>query len=176
MREVVMNAVNEFRDALLSGLEGIMRAAEVYVAAVDEDPRNADVFRDELSDFVPASAWAMFEAVGRRQMHPKLLMGGMADRKKSAAVKRLPYSQQERVFAGERVELVVESGDLLKVSLLDCTADQAEQICSRAGFRSQSQQRAWLEEKRLAAARKALAGGAGVVPGKVEPLVGKGRL
>jgi hypothetical protein len=116
----------DFREAFQRGIEGIVQAAEVYVAALDDDPRNADRFRDEFADYIPPGAWAQFEAVGRKWMHPRLLMGGVADRRKAAIIKRLTYSGQERVFNRERFSLLTANGDTLEVDMLEATADQAE--------------------------------------------------
>lgn len=147
MKELVTNRIAEFRKALTAGIEGIVRAAEIYVAAIDEDPTNADKFRDSFSDWIPSAAWTNFEAVGRKWMHPRLLMGGMADRKKHSIIKRLPYSVQERIFSGERFKLLTAKGDTLNVDLLEATADQTDQLCGDGNIRSLGEQRAWIEEQ-----------------------------
>ena len=78
----VISRIEKFKTALTAGIDGIVRASEIYVAALDEDPRNGDKFRDALAEMVPSSAWGQFEAVGRKWMHPRLLMGVVADKKK----------------------------------------------------------------------------------------------
>jgi len=148
----VASRIAEFRTALQDGINGIVKAAEIYVAAVDDDPRNADRFRDEFADWVPASAWGQFEAVGRKWMHPKLLMGGMADRKKAGLIKRLPYSMQERVFDRERFPLLTSDGDTLQIDMLEAAPEQAEQLCNGSAIRNLSEQRAWMEARRAAEA------------------------
>jgi len=148
----VTSRIADFRAALQAGIEGIVKAAEIYVAALDEDPRNADTFRDEFAEWVPSSAWAQFEAVGRKWMHPRLLMGGVSDRKKSAAIKRLPYSMQSRIFKRERFPLLTADGDTLQVDLMEATGDQVDQLCGSDSIRSLSEQRAWIESKAAAKA------------------------
>ena len=148
MKELVANRITEFRKALTAGIDGIVNAAEIYVAAIDEDPSNADKFRDAFSDWIPSAAWTNFEAVGRKWMHPKLLMGGMADRKKHAIIKRLPYSVQERIFNRERFKMLTANGDTLNVDLMEATAEQTEQICGGGAVKSLGEQRAWMEEQR----------------------------
>ena len=147
MKELVTGKIEEFRKALTAGIEGIVRAAEIYVAAIDEDPTVSDRFRDAFSDWIPSSAWTNFEAVGRKWMHPRLLMGGMADRRKHTLVKRLPYSLQERIFTGERFKLLTAKGETLNVDLMEATTTQVEQLCSEGAIRSLGEQRAWLEEQ-----------------------------
>ena len=75
-----------------------------------------------------------------------LLMGGMADRKKHAIIKRLPYSLQERIFSGERFKMLTPKGETLNVDLMEATAEQVEQICGGGAVKSLGEQRAWLEE------------------------------
>jgi hypothetical protein len=143
----ITSRIADFREALQSGIEGIVRAAEIYVAALDADPRDADRFRDEFAEWVPAAAWSQFEAVGRKWMHPRLLMGGVSDRKKSAIIKKLPYSTQERVFKRERFQLLTASGEKLEVDILEATPEQAEQLCNGTSIRSLSEQRVWIESQ-----------------------------
>ena len=137
--------IEDFRKHFAAGIEGIVRAGECYVAAIDENPHFADQFRNEFADSIPASAWGQFEAVGRKWMHPKLIMGGMSDPKKSALIKRLPYSTQERVFNRERFDLLTASGDTLQIDMLEATSDQVKQLCDGSAIRSISAQKAWLE-------------------------------
>jgi hypothetical protein len=139
--------INDFREAMQAGMDGIVRAGEIYVKAIDEDPRNADKFREEFADWVPASAWAQLEAVGRKWLHPRLLMGGVSDRRKSSLIKRLPYSLQSRVFSRERFPLLLPGGDVLNVDLLDATASQAEQLCNGEHIRNVGEQKAWMHAR-----------------------------
>jgi hypothetical protein len=147
----ISSRIADFRSALQAGINGIVAAAEVYVAAIDDDPRNADKFREEFADWVPASAWAQFEAVGRKWMHPRLLMGGVSDRKKAGLIKRLPYSMQDRIFKRERFPMLTASGDTLAVDIIEATPEQAEQICGGTSIRNLSEQRAWIESRAAAA-------------------------
>jgi len=144
---IISSKIAEFRSALQDGINGIVKAAEIYVAALDDDPRNADRFREEFAEWVPASAWSQFEAVGRKWMHPRLLMGGVADRKKASLIKRLPYSTQDRVFKRERFPLLTADGSKLQVDILEATHEQAEQLCNGTAIRSLSEQKAWIESR-----------------------------
>jgi len=146
-KALVRKSIKRFREAFIGGIEGIVNASEIYVESIDEDPKNADIFKEKCGDWIPASAWSGFEAVGRKWMHPKLLMGGMADRKKNTLVKRLPYSVQERVFSGDRFECLTQGGKTLKVDLLEATYEQAEQICDGGTIRSIAAQKAYIESK-----------------------------
>jgi len=141
-------AISEFRKAFESGLNSIVTAANIYVASIDENPRNADQFKLAFADSIPASAWSGFEAVGRKWMHPKLIMGGMANSKKSSVIKRLPYSLQERVFEHERFDLLCANGDTLQIDVTEATPEQAEQIFDGSTIRSLSAQKCLIEARR----------------------------
>ena len=99
--------MSHFREAITTGINGFVRAGEIYVLAIDQDSTNAERMQLEFSDIVPSKAWKQFEAIGRKWMHPKLILGGMSDAKKTNIVKRLPYSLQNRVFEGEKFELLI---------------------------------------------------------------------
>jgi len=138
--------VTEFRDALMRGIEGIVEASRIYVEAIDDDPNNVTAFRTTLADFVPDSAWSSFEAVGRKWLHPRLLMGGGG--RYANKIKRLPYSTQEAIFSGERFDLLTSDGDTLKVDIRQATSEQVDQLLDGSTVRSLSAQRAWIEARR----------------------------
>jgi len=143
-------AIKAFGEAFNAGLQGIVKACEIYVEAIDDDPRNADKFKDAYEDRIPVRAWGKFEAVGRKWLHPNLLMGGMADRSKSNAVKRLPYSVQERIFEHERFPFLCVDGNTLLIDITEATPEQVEQLCDGGVIRGISAQRAFIESKKVA--------------------------
>jgi hypothetical protein len=134
----------EFKKAFQQGIDGIVHASEIYVRALDVDPRNADKFKEHFADYIPASAWQGFEAVGRKWMHPRLLLGGVADRRKNAAIKKLSYAAQERVFRHELFPVVVDNR-VEDVDLLNAPAEVVEQVCDHSGIRSVEEQNAYLK-------------------------------
>ena len=140
----IKTALRDFRTALTAGIDGFVKAGEIYVQAVDDNSRNADLFRDEFKDLVPCKTWGMLEQIGRKNMHPRLMLGGMADAKKNAAVKRLPFSTQERVFNRERFQFLTASGDTLELDMMEATADQVQQLCDGSTIRNLSAQKAYL--------------------------------
>jgi hypothetical protein len=150
MNEVVNinESIQAFREAFASGINSITKAAEIYVRSLDENPRNADKFKEAFADQIPATAWSGFEAVGRKWMHPRLLMGGIANTKKSTIIKRLPYSMQERVFNRERFDLLCADGDKLQVDVMEATPEQVEQIFDGSSVRNLSAQKAYIEARK----------------------------
>jgi len=149
MNELTKTKIDEFRTAFAAGINGIVKAGEIYVEAIDVDPAIADTFRAEFADCIPASAWSQFEAVGRKWIHPKMIMGGMTDRAKAVHVKRLPYSTQERIFNRERFDLLTGDGTILKIDMLEATRDQVAQLCDGSAIRSIPAQKAWLEARKV---------------------------
>tara|TARA_B100001939_G_C16905217_1_gene601950 strand:+ start:440 stop:1021 length:582 start_codon:yes stop_codon:yes gene_type:complete len=139
----------EFKDALLAGINGFIKAGEIYVKAIEQDRSYGTRLKEEFADMVPAKAWSQLEALGRKWIHPKLVLGGMSDPQKTTLVKRLPYSEQSKVFDGERYQLLVSGGDYIEVNLLDATTDQAKQIIGDGLIRSLSEQKSWLESKKV---------------------------
>jgi len=142
---VVATQMEEFGTALTEGINGLFRAGQIYVEAIDADPKNADLFKDAFKDWVPSATWGQLESIGRKQIHPRLLLGGTSSPATNRLLKRLPYSLQERVFSDERFPLLTSSGQPLQVSLLDVTPEQAEQLCDNTTIRSLAAQKAWLE-------------------------------
>ncbi len=138
--------INDFRNAFSDGLNSIVKASQIYVVAIDENPKIADDFVREFRDVIPATAWAGFEAVGRKWMHPRLLMGGGG--RYGSKIKRLPYSAQEQIFNGGRFDLLTNKGDTLSVDIRELEPEQVDQIIDNNHIRTLSEQRAWLENQR----------------------------
>ena len=84
-------------------------------------------------------------------MHPRLLMGGMSDRKRQNCIKRLPYSVQEQIFSGARFKLLTQKGETLMVDMMEATQEQVEQLCGDSSIRSLGEQKAWSERLSVSA-------------------------
>lgn len=134
--------ISEFRSALESGIENIAKAAAVYVTAIDSDPDAKEMFLSGFADVIPSSAWAGFEAVGRKQMHPKLLFGAGNNR---GYLKHLPFSDQEKIMDGHKYDLLISGGDSVRVDPREISKDQARQLFGRGHVRTLSEQRSYLE-------------------------------
>ena len=137
--------LKQFKSSLLAGIDEIVKAAKIYVKAIDEDPSNQKLFMDEFKDTIPLAAWYGFEAVGRGAMHPKLLLGGGRNSNK---IKQLPFSIQKQIFDGYKFDLLLPDGDSMKVNLLEVSPLQAEQLVNNNNIRSLGEQRAYLEEQK----------------------------
>ncbi len=141
--------LTDFKQALHEGINGFMKAGEVYVKAIEKDYTYGERLKEEFADMVPAKAWNQLEALGRKWIHPKLVLGGMSDPKKTNLVKRLPYSVQNKIFNSERFQLLVSGGDYLEVNFFDATYEQCKQLCGDGFMRSLSEQKSWLEQQKV---------------------------
>jgi len=145
MNKLQTKYIDDFRNAFSDGIASIVKAAQIYVDAIDDNPHNAELFQAQFMDTIPASAWSGFEAVGRKWMHPKLLLGGGG--KYAAKIKRLPYSTQERVFGGDLFELLIQNGETLRVDVRHIAPEQVEQLIDGNHIRTLPEQRAFLGSK-----------------------------
>jgi hypothetical protein len=95
-----------------------------------------------------------FEMMGRKVLHPQLLLGDSPGFEKLA---QMPYSVQER-FLQEPIPLVVETErgtDTLMVSAKNMTANQARQLFAKGRIRTEGEQKAWLIDQRAKNAKPA---------------------
>lgn len=139
--------INEFREAYNSGRNWIEKAAEIYIEAIDEDPANREKFQKALSGTVPTSAWYKLEAIGRKTIDSRLLvgMGG----KHTSRIRRLPYSLQQEILSGKKFDYLTASGTELKIDLMTCEDSQAKQMFNGTKIRSISEQKAWIEAEKI---------------------------
>lgn len=139
--------LGRFQDAYTRGVAGIVEASEIYVRAIDDNPANKEKFREYFADNIPAGAWSNFEAVGRKWLHPRLLLGGMEDRRKAAIIKGLPYdTQTEIIEKAKRFPLLLTNGETLLVSVQDATPEQVKQLVDGSNIRNAASQKAYVEQ------------------------------
>jgi hypothetical protein len=136
--------IAEFKTALTAGMEGIVLAAKIFVETIDRLPESEQKFKDAAAE-VPVKMWKMLEKIGRKQEHPRMIIGGM-DVKKKKALKKLPYEIQEAIFDGKCYEVVDENGVKVNLSPLKATAEQVEQLCGDGDVRSISEQKKYLSK------------------------------
>jgi len=130
-----------FREALDNAREGLAKAAEIYVQAIDEDPERSKEFRLALP-YIPERVWGQFEAIGRHRIDPRLLFGDGGPHRER--IKRLPYTVQRQVLQGQPVELLVNESDVLLADARTLTQQQAAQVFANDHVRTPAEQKAWL--------------------------------
>lgn len=145
--------IQEFANLCQQGIDAWTRAGEILVELVEADPQIFDKII-EADPRMNAGILGKFEAMGRKVLHPQLLIGDSPGFEKLA---EMPYSVQER-FLSESIPLVVEteSGtDVLLVSAKNITSNQARQIFGKGRIRTEGEQKAWLMDQRAKKARPA---------------------
>jgi hypothetical protein len=138
--------IKRFADLVNQGVMAWIAAGEILVALVDADP---EVFDEiiELNPHLNAAVLGRFEAMGRKVLHPQLLLHDSPGYQKLA---QMPFSVQER-YLDTPIPLVVETTtgtDTLMVTAKSCTLSQARQLFGAGRVRSEGEQRAWLIAKR----------------------------
>ena len=135
--------LEQFSISFTQGLESIAKAASIYVKAIDESHSMKGKFIERFAGVIPAGAWANFEAVGRKTMHPRIMLGVGRN---TSFIKRLPFSDQEDIVNGKKVELLTADGDSLPVDARDISAHQSRQLFAGNHIRTLSEQRAFIED------------------------------
>ena len=144
--------MESFLTLFREGVEAWVKAGAILVELIEENPN----IYDEMIEKCPtlnAGILTRFEQIGRKQLHPQLLLGSSAG---MAKLKRLPYSLQER-YLEEPIPVVVETEygtDKLLIKARDMTPDQANQVFQGSGLRSESAQKAYLSQKQAEVKRK----------------------
>lgn len=145
--------IKEFASLCQQGIDAWVKAGEILVELVEEDPQVFDKII-EADPRMNAGILGKFEAMGRKVLHPQLLIDD------SPGVERLaemPYSVQER-FLNEPIPLVIETEngtDILRVSVKNMTGNQARQIFGKGRIRTEGEQKAWLTDQRAKKAKPA---------------------
>jgi hypothetical protein len=133
-------------------MDAWLRAGELVIEILDADPNAVDEICKAVPG-LPREAIYRFEAIGRRTVHPKLLLSEAPGIRKLAA---MPYSVQETFIAAPLQVLIEKDGgcDTLQVSVGNLTPEQCRQVFGSNHVRDAAEQRAWMEaEKRIASMR-----------------------
>lgn len=143
------NLLHEAIKLFSDGLEAWAKFGQAVVGLIEMD---GDKARQELKERIPGfndEHIATFERVGRRQLYAELLI---SDSPGVRALKRCTYSEQVKYWT-DPVELLIfkttGETDMLKVSVLALSADQAKQVFNKGRLRSLGEQRAWIEGQKL---------------------------
>ena len=148
MTETLTNEteINEFLSLFKQGYDAWVKAGEVLVQMLDRDPSVIDAILDRYPD-LNAGILRQFEKMGRKQLHPLLLLESTPGESRLA---RLPYSEQLRHIDAP-VEIIVETDngpDMMQVETKHLTRAQAEQVFAKDHVRTPAEQRAWLMDRR----------------------------
>lgn len=145
--------IQEFAALCQQGVDAWIKAGEILVELVEDDPQVFDKII-EMDPRMNAGILGRFEQMGRKVLHPQLLMSDAPGFEKLA---QMPYSVQER-FLNEPIPLVVETDhgtDILMVSARNITTTQARQVFGKGRIRTEGEQKAWLMDQRSKKAKPA---------------------
>jgi len=133
--------IKEFKDGCSQGITGFIKAGKAYVAALDADPNNWNLFRAALPGFTE-SVWRQYEELGRGKMYFGTITAGQHKSK----IMKMSYTVQKLIAGGQKYELLLPNGDVLNIDPREITLRQAKQLYANDHIRTVSEQRAWLAE------------------------------
>ena len=143
--------IQQFITLFKEGVEAWIKAGEILVQMVEEDPYVYDYIIAQCPT-LNAGILGRFEQMGRKTLHPQLLLTASPG---FAKLQKLPYSMQER-YITEPVPIIVhtdEGTDVLLVNAKDMTKEQAAQVFAPGRVRTEGEQKAWLMQQRSNNAR-----------------------
>jgi len=143
--------IQQFITLFKEGVEAWIKAGEILVQMVEEDPYVYDYIIAQCPT-LNAGILGRFEQMGRKTLHPQLLLTASPG---FAKLQKLPYSMQER-YITEPVPIIVhtdEGTDILLVNAKDMTKEQAAQVFAPGRVRTEGEQKAWLMQQRSNNAR-----------------------
>lgn len=138
--------IKQFADLVRQGVDAWIKAGEILVELVNDDPQVFDKIINE-NPHLNAGVLGRFELMGRKALHPQLLLHDSPGYQKLA---QMPFSVQER-YLESPIPLLVETPtgtDTLQVSAKNCTPSQARQLFSANSVRTAGEQKAWLVAQR----------------------------
>jgi hypothetical protein len=142
--------ISEFARCITSGIESWVRAGEIVAEILAADPAAVDDLCKAVPG-LPKDVIYRFESIGRKEVHPRLLLSA------SPGVRRLasmPYSLQSK-HIDDPIEVLIDKdggADRLLVKAENLTPDQCRQVFSKTHIRGLSEQRAFIESEKQATA------------------------
>ena len=138
--------INAFAACIVDGIESWVKAGEIVAELLAADPDAID----DICTAIPGlqrDVVYRFEAIGRKEIHPRLLLSDAPGIKKLAS---MPYSVQEAYIDNPISVTVACNGnaDVLLVKAESLTSDQCRQVFAKNHVRDAGEQRAWIESER----------------------------
>jgi hypothetical protein len=104
----VLSEVRQIYTAAKESVEALTQVGERWVKIIDSTPNVYEIIQKELPE-IPISALQTIELIGRRKLHPRLLMDNSWGAKKLA---ELPYDRQEE-YIEKPVPVVIHRGETM---------------------------------------------------------------
>lgn len=144
---LVQSKIEQFVKCIQSGIEEWIKAGEIVCEILDDDPESIEIICQRIPGMSRDIIYR-FEQIGRKKIHPNLLLSGCMGYKKLA---KMPYSQQEAYSKAPIPVLVCKNNDEYDTMLIkaeNLTPDQCKQVFSDSMVRDIAMQRAWLESEK----------------------------
>ncbi len=137
----VQDAAAAFGEAFRSAEDAFVAAGRIYAEAIRQFGQGAREAFASAAPKISASTWRRLEAIGNGALDSRLLTAGSAG---AAALRRLPVQAQGPAL-DHGVEVLIGSGDTLRIQIDNLTQQQVRQVFSGDHIRDIPAQRAWLE-------------------------------
>jgi len=142
--KIAKRDIEQFTQLVKDGMNAWIQAGLLYVKMLDKNPDVADIII-EKAPFISRSILRRFEEIGRKQLHPRLLvMDGAGPRK----LRSMPYSEQEK-YVQQPIEMLVVKGtgktDKMLVDVQKLSNECAKQVFAPDHVRDLAEQRAYIE-------------------------------
>lgn len=137
--------ISRFSELVFGGMEMWMEAGKLVCEMLEENPDAIDLITEKCPNISPELV-IRFEQIGRKQIHPQLLLSDAPGVQK---LRKLPYQLQER-FLVEPIEMLAktENGwETLRVDIRNLSPRQAEQVFGKEGIRTAAAQRVFIEDR-----------------------------
>ena len=141
--ELMQPKIQQFMQLLFDGIDAWTKAGDLLVQMIDEDPKVIEKICEQ-NPGISKGILYRFEAIGRRELFPKLLASSSYGVK---CLMRMPYSLQKKHY-DEPVPVLTNNNDLLLVDLHNLTPEQCKQVFANNHIRDQAEQRAYLESEK----------------------------
>lgn len=108
------NKINEIVNLLTGGMESIVKAGEIWVSILDENPDKSTDLYNEIPKKYPllsVDKLITLERLGRRDLMPELVFD---ESPASKSIRLLPYSQQQQCLSGPIDVAVHRAGKIVK--------------------------------------------------------------
>jgi hypothetical protein len=140
MKLTTTDSIESFISLATQGVESLVKAGEMLVRILEEDPSAAEVIR-EKAPHITEGMLSLFVRIGQHSLRPELLFNSCPAYKR---LRYLPMPVQDAMLKNGRVALLGPGGDILQVRITDLTPRQTAQVFSNTGIRSKDEQSAYL--------------------------------
>lgn len=133
--------INEIKQHIKAGIDSWVKAGECVRDLLDDGLTHDDI-ADKCG--IPDLVVTKLELLGRGRVLPQLML---ASYPAASFLPRLPLETQSRAV-NEGVDVLLTSGDTLRVTADNLTRQQCQQVFDNMSLRSVSAQRAWIESEK----------------------------